>query len=126
MTTKTYQYYLTTIEPNKGGGFTEISICHTESLEAVCHEILKYKKKKQKLKVFPSYKQRSGLHNFSRDARFTREILVEEYRNGLGQIERVWETDYDFKGNDDIYVATYCKGWKKFVRNLMKSQTEVA
>lgn len=113
-----YQYYLTTIEPNKGGGFTEVSICHTESLEAVCHEILRYRAKKKK----PEYPNQRLGHDFSRDARFTREILVEEYVNGLGQIERVWETDYDFKGNDDIYVSTYCNGWRKFVRDLMKEK----
>jgi hypothetical protein len=115
-----YQYNLTAIEPHKDGGFREIHICDTESLEAMCHEILRYKKKKKKPEVIGSYKQRSGLHNFSRDARFTREILVEEYKNELGQIEEVWETDFDFRGNDDIYVTTECKGWRKFVRDLME------
>ena len=115
-----YLYNLTAIEPHKDGGFREIHICDTESLEAMCHEILRYKKKKKKPEVIGSYKQRSGLHNFSRDARFTREILVEEYKNELGQIEEVWETDFDFRGNDDIYVTTECKGWRKFVRDLME------
>ena len=122
-----YQYYLTTIEPNKGGGFTEASICHTESLEAVCHEILRYKKGK-KPQNFKTITTISGTklqistgakHDFTRDARFTREILVEEC-NELGQ--EVWETDHDFKGNDDFYVATYCNGWRKFVRDLMKEK----
>jgi hypothetical protein len=42
-----YQYNLTSIEPHKDGGFREIHICNTESLEAVCHEILRYKKGKK-------------------------------------------------------------------------------
>jgi len=112
-----YQYYLTLLKPNEGEGISEINICSTESLEAVCHEILRYKAKKKK----PEYPNQHLGHDFSVDARFTREILVEEYKNGLGQIEKIWETDYDFKGNDDIYVATYVVGWKKFVRNLMKN-----
>lgn len=113
-----YQYNLTLMRPHKDGGFREMLICRTKSLEAVCHEILRYKAKKKK----PEYPNQFLGHDFSVDARFTREILVEEYKNELGQIEEVWETDYDFKGNDDIYVATYVVGWKKFVRNLLKNQ----
>lgn len=126
-----YQYNLTLIEPNKDEGFREMLICKTKSLEAVCHEILRYKKgkKPQNFKTITSIcgtKMRistGAKHDFTRDARFTREILVEEYKNELGQIEEVWETDYDFVGNDDIYVATYCKGWRKFVRDLMKGES---
>jgi hypothetical protein len=126
-----YQYNLTAIEPHKDEGFREMLICKTKSLEAVCHEILRYKKGKKpqnfknitvdcfgtpiEMQISTGAKQ-----DFTRDARFTREILIEEYKNELGQIEEVWETDYDFKGNDDIYVATYCKGWRKFVRDLIK------
>jgi hypothetical protein len=114
-----YQYNLTAIEPHKDEGLIEIHICNTESLEAVCNELLRYKSKKRK-KTYPKERSR---HDFSRDARFTREILIEEYKNKLGQIEEVWETDYDFVGNDDIYVATYCNGWRKFVRDLIKEQS---
>ena len=130
-----YQYNLTSIRPHKDGGFREMLICETKSLEAVCHEILRYKKGKKpqnfkniivdcfgtpiEIQISTGAKQ-----DFTLDARFTREILVEEYKNELGQIEEVWETDYDFQGNDDIYVATYCKGWRKFVRDLMKEQTK--
>ena len=113
-----HQYHLTLIEPQANGELREIDVCYTESLEAICHEILRYKAKKKK----PEYPNQFLGHDFSVDARFTREILVEEYKNELGQIEEVWETDYDFKGNDDIYVATYVVGWKKFVRNLLKNQ----
>ena len=83
------QYSLTVIEPQADGELREIDVCHTESLKAICHEILRYKKGKE--------------------------------CNELGQ--EVWETDYDFVGNDDFYVSTYCNGWRKFVRNLMKEQS---
>ena len=106
-------------------------ICLLALDQAVCHEILRYKKgkKPQNFKNItvdcfgtPIEMQIStgAKHDFTLDARFTREILIEEYKNELGQIEEVWETDYDFKGNDDIYVATYCNGWRKFVRDLME------
>ncbi len=43
-----YQYSLTAIEPHKDEGLTEIHICNTESLEAVCKELLRYKSKKER------------------------------------------------------------------------------
>ena len=113
-----YQYHLTAIEPTNGE-LRELDVCTTDSLKAICHEILRYRAKKKK----PEYPNQFLGHDFSLDARFTREILVEEYKNELGQIEEVWETDYDFVGNDDIYVATYCVGWRKFVRDLMKGES---
>ena len=121
------QYSLTVIEPQADGELREIDVCHTESLKAICHEILRYKKGK-KPQNFKTITTISGTklqistgakHDFTRDARFTREILVEEC-NELGQ--EVWETDYDFVGNDDFYVSTYCNGWRKFVRDLMKEK----
>ena len=111
-----YQYSLTAIEPLADGELREIVVCTTESLKAICHEILRYRAKKKK----PEYPNQFLGHDFSRDARFTREILVEEC-NELGQ--EVWETDHDFKGNDDFYVSTYCNGWRKFVRDLMKGES---
>ena len=111
-----YQYSLTAIEPLADGELREIVVCTTESLKAICHEILRYRAKKKK----PEYPNQFLGHDFSRDARFIREILVEEC-NELGQ--EVWETDHDFKGNDDFYVSTYCNGWRKFVRDLMKGES---
>ena len=126
-----YQYHLTAIEPTNGE-LREIDVCTTDSLKAICHEILRYRKGKNP-QHFKTITTISGTkmqiatgakHDFTRDARFSRQILVEEYKNELGQIEEVWETDYDFVGNDDIYVSTYCVGWRKFVRNLMKGENK--
>ena len=126
-----YQYHLTAIEPTNGE-LREIDVCTTDSLKAICHEILRYRKGK-KPQNFKTITTISGTkmqiatgakHDFTRDARFSRQILVEEYKNELGQIEEVWETDYYFVGNDDIYVSTYCVGWRKFVRDLMKGENK--
>ena len=111
-----YQYSLTVIEPQADGELREIDVCTTESLKAICHEILRYRAKKKK----PEYPNQFLGHDFSRDAVFWRERLVEEC-NELGQ--EVWEKDYDFQGNDSLYVSTRRNGWRKFVRDLMKGES---